>query len=517
MADTLQPDHKIEIASMRRAAWPPEGPRDRINAHIARSEGYTQALGASWGQGAYALFEEMEEKDAHLYSVLQTRKNGLLARPTRIEPASAEPRDLEVARWIEGALARLPNLELGLNHMLDALAKGMSVVEIIWGYDAEGRIVPTELKPRSAWRFRFGPDGALRLADADPWTAAAPERSGQSGDANRAARTPMLGGPGSGAGLGARGIGGNGDRALPDRKFLVTLFNATDDRPYGRGLDERVYWYWWFKKNNLKFWVMHNEKFGAPTVVAKHAPGLSSVERDRLLEVISSLQADAGVTLPEGVTLELLEPLRRGSADTYRDMANWLNEEISRAVLGQTLTVSEGSRGGSMALGRVHDAVRMDYIRSDAQTLMGVLNGQLIRWMMDFNFGPGAAAPRWVVDLTPDVDPAVEAAIDKQLLQMGVPLPIRYFYSRYKRPAPGLGERQLRYDDTNLFQYHLQFGVLTVNEVRASLGLPPVAWGDEPTSPQSPQSPPRTPGGDTGEDPAQEAPERDEEEKGDRG
>ena len=41
------------------------------------------------------------------------------------------------------------------------------------------------------------------------------------------------------------------------------------------------------------------------------------------------------------------------------------------------------------------------------------------------------------------------------------------------------GERTLRYDDQNLYQYHLEFGVLTINEVRRSLGLPLVAWGDD--------------------------------------
>ena len=79
--------------------------------------------------------------------------------------------------------------------------------------------------------------------------------------------------------------------------------------------------------------------------------------------------------------------------------------------------------------------------------------------------------------------PDSEVKIDRQLLQMGVPLPLRYFYEKYGRSVVVQGERQLRYDDSNLYQYHLQFGVLTVNEVRSSLGLTPVSWGDRPTSP----------------------------------
>jgi hypothetical protein len=104
-----------------------------------------------------------------------------------------------------------------------------------------------------------------------------------------------------------------------------------------------------------------------------------------------------------------------------------------------------------------------------------------VRWIFDFNFGPETPSPRWTIDLQPEIDREVEVGIDRQLLQMGVPLPLRYFYEKYGRPEAADGERPLRYDDHNLFQYHLQFGVLTVNEVRTTLGLSPVPWGDRPT------------------------------------
>lgn len=435
--------HLREIAVAPRPDWSAFALADRVNRHVARSEGYLESASGARGRGAYALFDEMEEKDAHLHGILQTRRNGVLARPRRVEPASSEARDVAFAARVERALERVPEWEASLGRLLDAIARGFAVLEVVWGYDADGFVVPAELKPRAPWRFELGPRGELLLAD-DPYAT--------KNDAT--------------------------SRALPDRKFLVMRHDASDERPYGRGLCERVYWYWWFKKNNLKFWALYNEKFGAPTVVAKHAPGLARGERERLLEVLSTLQADAGVVVPEGVELDLLESGRRGTADTYRELADWCNDEMSRGVLGQTLTTGEGRRSGSMALGRVHEAVRFDYVRADALLLMNALNATLLRWIADFNLGPGSAAPRWVVDLVPDLDVEVEAEIDRRLLQMGVPLPLRHFHEKYRRPAPAPGERSLRYDDSNLYQYHLQFGVLTVNEVRATLGLPRVEWGD---------------------------------------
>ncbi len=426
----------------------------RLAEHITRSEGFAGHA------SAYTLFEEMEDKDAHLASLLQTRKLGVLARARKVEAAETGAGAQVTAQWVERALWGIAGWNGALLHLLDALAKGLAVAEIIWGFDAAGRIVPRALKPRAAGRFVRGAGGAWRLAD-DPT------------------------GPG---------------RPLPPRKFVIALHGADDERPYGKGLCEKVYWYWWFKKHNIKFWLIYNEKFGSPTIIARHRGGLNERERDRLLEVIESIQTDAGVTLPEGITLELLEAGRSGSGDTYRALAQWCNDEMARGVLGQTLTSGEGERSGSLALARVHDGVRRDYLRADAWLLMDVVNSQLVRPLVDLNFGEDVPAPRWTIDLSPELDLESEVGVDRQLLQMGVPLPVRYFHDKYGRPAPTAAEPQLQWDDSNVYQYHLQFGILTVNEVRAKLGLSPVAWGDRPTSPADASITRPTPSGAAGED-----------------
>ena len=104
----------------------------------------------------------------------------------------------------------------------------------------------------------------------------------------------------------------------------------------------------------------------------------------------------------------------------------------------------------------------------------------MVRWLVDFNFGTDIEAPRWTIDTTLDEAFERDIAIDRQMLAAGVALPKRYFYEKYKRPAPLADEPALCFDDQNLFQYHLQFGIVTVNEARARLGMPPVAWGDQP-------------------------------------
>jgi phage gp29-like protein len=349
----------------------------------------------------FDLYDEMESKDGHLFSVLQTRKNGVLSSPRKIEPASVTSRDLLIARFVEKALTRIPRFGAALLNLLDAIGKGLSILEIVWEV-REGQVWVRELKSRAPGRFSFAPDGTLRLSP-DEFLAR---------------------------------VDGNESRSLPDRKFLRFTFGGLYDEPYGRGLCARAYWYYWFKKNNTKFWVIYNEKFGAPTVVGKYRPGASEEERRRLFDVVESLQNDTGVTVPESITLELLEARRSGNASTYRELADWCNDEISRLVLGATLTSSEGRRSGSQALGMVHERVRGEYVEADARELEDAINSQLVRWLVDFNFGSRVEAPRWTIDTTRNDFLDSEIALDRELLNCGVPLPVAYFYEKYKRPVP---------------------------------------------------------------------------------
>ena len=41
-------------------------------------------------------------------------------------------------------------------------------------------------------------------------------------------------------------------------------------------------------------------------------------------------------------------------------------------------------------------------------------------------------------------------------------------------------DKLLRFNDQDVLQYHIESGILTINEVRSVLGLGTVKWGDEP-------------------------------------
>jgi len=82
--------------------------------------------------------------------------------------------------------------------------------------------------------------------------------------------------------------------------------------------------------------------------------------------------------------VSLLEASRSAPA-SYRDLIDFCNAEISKAILGATQTVEEGRRG-SYALSRAHSQVRQERVEADGIAIADVLQQQLVKRIVDFNF-----------------------------------------------------------------------------------------------------------------------------------
>jgi phage gp29-like protein len=348
------------------------------------------------GGRATALYEEMEAKDPALFSDLQTRKLAVAGLPWEVIAAGPDAADKDVATWVAGALRRIPGFVRDLRQLLDAVGKGFAVSEIMWGLDADGRVSVADIRSRNQRRFAFTTENELRLlCDANTFFGV----------------------------------------AVPPRKFLVHSFGDDFESGYGRGLLSRCYWYWWFKKKAVKFWALFSEKFGSPTVVGKYPPGTDDQVKRKLLSALQSIQQETALTIPDNIKAEFLEARPRGNLDTYDGFILFLEKSCTKAILGQTLTSGEGQRSGSLALGRVHAEVRQDLLEADGLGLQDTINGQLVRWLVDWNFTV-TAYPTWTLKTDPPEDLNASVVRDGQLQAMGVALPKSYVQRRYGIPDP---------------------------------------------------------------------------------
>lgn len=131
--------------------------------------------------------------------------------------------------------------------------------------------------------------------------------------------------------------------------------------------------------------------------------------------------------IPDDSSVEIQEASKSSSAEIYEKLIDKMNAEISKAILGQTLTTEIGS-AGSYAASNTHMAVRQDIIDADRKLVESVIN-QLIRWIYEINFS-NAVVPVFEMFAPEDVDLTL-AQRDKILYDTGVKFTKEYFIKTY--------------------------------------------------------------------------------------
>ncbi len=345
------------------------------------------------------LFEEMEEKDPHLFSQLQTRKNAVTGLDFEIIPFSDDPRDKEIADFIEEQINGIESFEDVETDLLDAIGKGFAVSEIMWGYD-EGHVVVKEIKSRHQKRFFWDSiDDSFKVRTKD-----APE-----------------------------GV------LLPGNKFIVHKYKARSGHTSRAGILRVVAWMYLFKNYDLKDWVSFAEVYGLPLRLGKYAPGASKDDKQALMQALIQIGADAAGIIPDGTTIDFINTEKTSSSDMYERLARYCDEQISKAVLGQTLTSDSG--GGSYAQSKTHNDVRHDLTVADCKALASTLRRDLIRPLCIFNFGEDKRVPHIRFDCEESEDLTQTAEILGTLIEKtGLRVPTSYIYKKFSIPEPEEGE-----------------------------------------------------------------------------
>lgn len=341
------------------------------------------------GQG-YGLYDEIR-RDPHAFAVLQKRSLEVVSREWRVQAASDRLRDRKAAEFVETQLKAL-NFDRLTRGLMGAVLKGFAAGEVMWALKDGLWTVPI-VKVRKQRRFRFTVAGELRLI--------------------------------------TRENGFDGE-AVPDRKFIVHRHSIDDDDddPYGLGLGTVLFWPAWFKRQVLAFWLKASEKFAGPTVLATYQGEYDEARQNQVLSAIRTMQNDAGLVVPESVVVTLLEAQRAGGGDSFEALNRYLDELMSEAVLGETLSTNSGERG-ARSLGEVHNDVRIAIAKADADLVSATINDTLVRWLVEVNF-PGAAPPTVWRDFSEAEDLDKRVQRDKAIVDMGYrPKDVDYINETY--------------------------------------------------------------------------------------
>ncbi len=312
------------------------------------------------------------EKDTHFQSVIATRANGLVAHGFKIMPAFEKvkgipvvsKRDNEIADFVRYVLDHLGNsFEKDLVAMMTHISRGFSISEKNFMPFTDGKyqgkvgLKDIRFKRQDLFSFNFDDYGRYDIMTVRP------------------------------------------DKILvPKNKVIHVVSGFDDENPYGESVAAICAFWVWMKQNGIKYWAIHQERFGSPLTTLKVPDNLKN--NPELIaaadEVLKAAETDTGIRIPKNMELTYMEAMRNGDAG-YNSFYEITNREMSKAALGSTLTNDVGKSGlGNHALGKVHSETTSIYFNFDMIAMMSVLNYQLIKQIVDINYPGMEKYPRLV-------------------------------------------------------------------------------------------------------------------------
>lgn len=317
------------------------------------------------------LAEEMEERDPHYASVLGVRKRTVSGVVPTVTPASDDARDVKIADDVRENIAHHDGFADLVEDILDALGKGFSQIELLWG-----RSKKTWWIEEFIWRdprfFMFDRETGreVRLIDHEDLTHGVP---------------------------------------LEPNKWISHRARLKSGLAGRGGLARLACFGWMCKSYTMKDWIAFIETYGLPLRLGRYGSSATPEDVEILFSAVANIGTDAAAVLPDNMRIDFEQIANGPGNDIFENLARWSDEQTSKAVLGQTMTSDNGS---SQAQANVHNEVRHDVAASDARSISGTLNRDLVKPYVDLIYGEQIRYPKLkiVVEEAEDVDMILQNA-----------------------------------------------------------------------------------------------------------
>ena len=295
--------------------------------------------------------------DAHVMGELRSIRGQLLQREYRLLPGGEQAIDIQAFELCEKVFNSKPAPGMQWNdvhwNMLGAIFRGYDAHEVIWRKEGN-HLVPDQVLDRPQRRMVWNADNEMRRL-----TRSKPQEGEE----------------------------------LDPYKWLVTRHMPSQVNPYGVAIFSAIFWPWTFKTNGFRWFARFIEKYGIPKAVGKYPPGTQPSEVDALRDALANMIEDGVVAIPDTGAVSLLELKPMGHLP-HRELLNFCNKEISKALTSQTLGTEVQDAGGNRALGEVHQEREGRGSNADAD-MVKVTMQELCDWMTWLNI-PGACPPKWL-------------------------------------------------------------------------------------------------------------------------
>jgi phage gp29-like protein len=303
----------------------------------------------------FALYRDIILTHSHLQGRFAERKEAVTGDTLNIQPFDKKnPDDVIAATVVEAQIKELQGWETACLHLLDSVIYPVAVVEKVFrakGSVVDGVMIGYELAelapvPHDLLDFR---DGCVKIKKTD--------------DQGRPT--------------------GEIFEADPQRYIIHRGHTLGFPDNWGGPMRSLVFW-WLLGTMDREWWSRFLDKYGTPFLVGKYdqADDASRTILERAFSLSTKL---GGLAVSKETMIEIMQAAAKDSGDAFHLFHKVANEEISKLILGQTL--SSDSKGGSLGDGGATDQaeMRQDKRQSDARRLGGTLRFQLFEDIIRYN------------------------------------------------------------------------------------------------------------------------------------
>ena len=219
-------------------------------------------------------------------------------------------------------------------------------------------------------------------------------------------------------------------------KFIQHQPRVNGDIPAREGLGRVLVWASIFRTWSISDWLRLAELAWKPWRMGKYKPDANDEEIDGLIAALDTLTSSGVGVFSDRAEINVEWPERgRGGKPEHEALADWLGAEMSKATLGQTLTVEQGERG-ARSLGEVHDRVRKDIRELDAISLAVTINRDLVIPMHTMNFGSEGEPPVFLFITDDAIDRGAFGRMLDAMVRAGVKIPQKWARDKAGIPEP---------------------------------------------------------------------------------
>jgi len=309
---------------------------DTVASILAEAEdGYTERL--------FTLYRDIMV-DSHLLAEFSKRKLAVIKEQPAFIPADKkDAAAVATATEIERMWGQLKGKREALTHLLDSTLYPVALVEKVWkpSTDPARAYELAALKPVPHHLLDYR-DGCLKLRRIAPGGA----------------RTEEFFKP-------------DPVRYIIHRGHLLT---SHPDK-WGGPMRAALFWFL-FKTMNREWWARFLDRFGAPFLVGKY-PDNDERSRSELAYAFSQATRIFGLAIPQQASVEMVQAAAAQTGDAFANFHAVANAELSKLIVGQTMTTEAQAGGFGSTQAVVHQGVRDDIQAFDSAALAETLRDQL--------------------------------------------------------------------------------------------------------------------------------------------